>query len=58
MEVIERGLHVMDTTALTLCMDNDLPIMVFNMADERNVTRILTGERVGTVVANDEGGSI
>ncbi len=57
MEAIERGLKVMDTTALTLCMDNDLPIMVFNMADEQNVARILRGEHVGTIVANDEGGS-
>lgn len=55
MEAIERGLKVMDTTALTLCMDNGLPILVFNMADERNVVRILSGERVGTIVANDEG---
>ncbi len=51
MEAIERGLRVMDTTALTLCMDNDLPIMVFNMSDESNIRRILSGERVGTLVA-------
>ncbi len=50
MEAIERGLRVMDTTALTLCMDNDLPIFVFNMTDERNIVRILDGERVGTMV--------
>src|SRR5450631_2882440 len=37
MEAIERGLRVMDTTALTLCMDNRLPILVFNMADESNI---------------------
>jgi uridylate kinase len=53
MEAIERGLRVMDTTALTLCMDNDLPIIVFNMGDERNVGRILVGERVGTIVTNE-----
>ncbi len=51
MEAIERGLKVMDTTALTLCMDNDLPIMVFNMADESNIRKILSGRRVGTLVA-------
>lgn len=51
MEAIERGLKVMDTTALTLCMDNDLPIMVFNMADESNIRKILGGRRVGTLVA-------
>jgi hypothetical protein len=53
MEAIERGLRVMDTTALTLCMDNGLPIHVFNMGDERNIGRLLDGERVGTVVVTD-----
>jgi len=51
MEAIERGLRVMDSTALSLCMDNDLPIHVFNLADERNIDRIITGERVGTIVS-------
>src|SRR5262245_57428467 len=50
LEAIERGLKVMDTTALSLCMDNKLPIHVFNMADEGNIERILAGERVGTLV--------
>ena len=50
LEAIERGLRVMDTTALSLCMDNGLPINVFNMDDERNIDRIVCGERVGTVV--------
>ena len=51
-EAIERGLKVMDSTALSLCMDNDLPIHVFNMADESNIDRIVRGERVGTVVSS------
>jgi uridylate kinase len=51
MEAIERGLRVMDSTALSLCMDNHLPIHVFNMADERNIDRIICGERVGTIVS-------
>src|SRR4029453_5821581 len=51
-EAIERGLRVMDSTALSLCMDNDLPITVFNMADERNIDRIVCGERVGTLVSS------
>jgi len=51
-EAIERGLKVMDSTALSLCMDNDLPIYVFNMADERNIDRIVSGERVGTLVSS------
>ena len=49
-EAIERRLNVMDSTALSLCMDNDLPLYVFNMDDERNIDRIVCGERVGTVV--------
>ena len=54
MEAIERGLRVMDSTALSLCMDNALPIHVFNMADERNIDRIVGGERVGTIVDSGE----
>ena len=50
-EAMERGLRVMDSTALSLCRDNDLPIYVFNMSDETNIDRIVRGERVGTVVA-------
>ncbi len=49
-EAIERRLAVMDSTALSLCMDNDLPIHVFNMDDDGNIDRIVCGERVGTVV--------
>ena len=50
-EAIERGLRVMDSTALSLCMDNDLPIYVFNMADGGNIDRIVRGEKVGTLVS-------
>jgi uridylate kinase len=50
-EAIERRLQVMDSTALSLCMDNALPIYVFNVDDERNIDRIVSGERVGTVVS-------
>ena len=50
-EAIERGLKVMDSTALSLCKDNGLPIYVFNMSDESNIDRIVRGERVGTLVA-------
>ncbi|MCO5315623.1 MAG: UMP kinase [Solirubrobacterales bacterium] len=52
-EAIERGLKVMDSTALSLCMDNDLPIYVFNMADELNIDRIVSGEKVGTLVSSE-----
>jgi uridylate kinase len=50
-EALERGLKVMDSTALSLCMDNELPIYVFNMDDEANIDRIVSGERVGTLVS-------
>jgi uridylate kinase len=50
-EAIERGLKVMDTTALTLCMDNGLPIHVFGLDDERNIERVVAGERVGTIIS-------
>ena len=50
LEAIERGLRVMDTTALSLCMDNGLPIHVFELA-EGNIVRVAAGERIGTIVA-------
>ena len=50
-EAIEQNLKIMDSTALSLCMDNHLPIYVFNMADPQNIDRILSGERVGTLVS-------
>ena len=50
-DALERQLKVMDSTALSLCMDNALPIYVFNMDDEANIDRIVCGERVGTVVS-------
>jgi uridylate kinase len=50
LEAIERGLKVMDTTALSLCMDNRLPIYVFAL-EEGNIRRVVHGERVGTIVS-------
>jgi uridylate kinase len=52
-EALERGLKVMDSTALSLCMDNRLSIYVFNMSVPENIRRILQGERVGTIVASE-----
>jgi len=54
MEAVQRGLKVMDSTALTLCADNKMPINVFNMDDVANIDRIVSGERVGTLVKTDE----
>jgi uridylate kinase len=51
LEFLERGLKVMDSTAITLCMDNKLPIVVFNLRQEGNLRRVVTGDAVGTVVS-------
>jgi uridylate kinase len=50
-EVISRGLKVMDSTAVSLCMDNHLPIIVFNLTVPGNIKKVLCGERIGTVVS-------
>ncbi len=50
-EALERGLRVMDSTALSLCMDNGLPIHVFGLDDERNIERVALGERIGTLIS-------
>jgi uridylate kinase len=50
-EAIERGLRVMDTTALSLCMDNGVPLYVFNLDDAANIGRVARGERLGTIIA-------
>jgi uridylate kinase len=51
MDAIQRQLKVMDATALTLCLENKMPIYVFNMDDESNIAKIVSGERVGTLVS-------
>jgi uridylate kinase len=51
-EVIRRGLKVADATAISLCMDNKLPIVVFNLLTEGNIARAVQGEKIGTLVSN------
>lgn len=51
MEVIEQGLQVMDTTATTLCMDNNIPILVFGISEEGNIKKVMEGEKIGTIVS-------
>jgi uridylate kinase len=50
LDVIKKGLKVMDRTAVSLCMDNKLPILVFNLNKEGNIKRVLLGEKIGTIV--------
>ena len=53
LKVLEQGLKVMDATAISLCMDNRLPIVVFNLRTPGNLRRVIMGEAVGTVVSAD-----
>jgi uridylate kinase len=50
LQVLEQGLKVMDATAISLCMDNRLPIVVFNLRTPGNIKRAITGEPVGSLV--------
>jgi uridylate kinase len=49
-DVLKRGLKVMDATAISLCMDNNLPIIVFNLFKEGNIKKVITGVKIGTIV--------
>ncbi|MER6626431.1 UMP kinase, partial [Streptomyces sp. NPDC000931] len=49
-EVLTRGLKVMDATAVSLCMDNGLPIVVFDLMSQGNILRAVRGEKIGTIV--------
>jgi uridylate kinase len=53
MDVLQRGLEVMDSTAMALCMDNRLPIIVFDMGNAGNIRRVVWGENIGTYVGKD-----
>src|SRR6185312_16063395 len=55
LEVLNRGIEVMDNTALTLCMDNDVPIVVFNLLEPGNIERVILGEEIGTLVGSAAG---
>lgn len=50
MDVLNQGLHVMDSTAASLCMDNNIPILVFNLNEPQNIVRAICGETIGTIV--------
>jgi uridylate kinase len=53
LEVLQKGLRVMDTTAISLCMDNGLPIVVYNLKEKGNLKRIVLGQKVGTRVEEE-----
>ncbi|WP_025027629.1 UMP kinase [Caldalkalibacillus mannanilyticus] len=54
LEVIQKGLGVMDSTASSLCMDNDIPLVVFSITEEGNIKRAILGEEIGTIVRGNK----
>jgi uridylate kinase len=52
MEIIQLGLKVMDTTAVSLCKDNSLPMIIFSMRERGNILRVIQGERLGSLVTS------
>ncbi|OGU16868.1 MAG: UMP kinase [Geobacteraceae bacterium GWC2_53_11] len=52
-DVLKKGLQVMDATAISLCMDNDLPIIVFDLTTEGNIKKVISGEEIGTIVQGE-----
>jgi uridylate kinase len=54
-EALERGLKVADATAFSLCMDNEMPMIVFNLLTEGNIARAVRGEKIGTFVGTTGG---
>ena len=50
LDVLKRGLKVMDSTSVSLCMDNKLPMVIFNVRQENSISRVLLGEKIGTTV--------
>jgi uridylate kinase len=53
LDVLKQGLQVMDSTATSLCMDNDLPILVFDLTSNGNIKRVVCGEQIGTIVKGE-----
>jgi uridylate kinase len=51
LDILKLGLKVMDSTAISLCKDNNLPIVVFNLNKSGNIKRVVTGEKVGSLVS-------
>jgi uridylate kinase len=51
MDVLRKGLKVMDSTAISLCKDNNLPIIIFNLNQRGNIRKVITGEKIGSLVS-------
>lgn len=57
-EVLKRGLSIMDSTAVSLCMDNNLPIVVFNLRGSGNIRKLIEGKKIGTLVRGNNGARV
>jgi uridylate kinase len=57
-DVLKKGLSIMDSTAISLCMDNNLPIVVFNLRGKGNIRKIIEGKKIGTLVRRNNGARI
>ncbi len=57
-DVLKKGLSIMDSTAISLCMDNNLPIVVFNLRGKSNIRKILEGKKIGTLVRGNDGARV
>jgi uridylate kinase len=57
-DVLKKGLSIMDSTAISLCMDNNLPIVVFNLRGKGNIRKIIQGKQIGTLVRGNNGARI
>ncbi len=55
LEVLQKGLQVMDATATSLCMDNNLPMIIFNLTQHGNIKKVVLGEQIGTIVKGGDG---
>jgi uridylate kinase len=53
LDVLKQGLQIMDSTATSLCMDNKLPILVFNLTQKGNIRKVVLGEDIGTIVKGE-----
>lgn len=57
-DVLRKGLNIMDSTAISLCMDNNLPIMVFSLRGKGNIRKIIEGKKIGTLVRGNDGARV
>jgi uridylate kinase len=57
-DVLKKGLSIMDSTAISLCMDNNLPIVVFNLRGKKSIRKIIEGKKIGTLVRGNNGARV